>query len=89
MEIIKDFILSERKIIVIGQLPYHDEEIDMIVKELKMYYIVMCEQLSTASAEPIDAIVDIFEDNSAIENIDMVLSWQYLGEQKYQEVFAY
>ena len=74
MEIIKDFILSERKIIVIGQLPYHDEEIDMIVKELKMYYIVMCEQLSTASAEPIDAIVDIFEDNSAIENIDMVLS---------------
>ena len=46
----------------------------MIVKELKMYYIVMCEQLSTASAEPIDAIVDIFEDNSAIENIDMVLS---------------
>lgn len=73
-EIIKDFIAADNKAIVIGQLPHHNQNLDWIIKQLKTYYVVMCEQLSTAEAEPVDSMMGLFDDMTTGMDIDMVFA---------------
>lgn len=73
--VIDEFISSERKIIVIGQLPYRDGRIDDVLRQLQRYYIVMAENLSTGfCALPLDAVISAFGKYADSRPVDFVLS---------------
>lgn len=74
--VIADFAEAENKLIVIGQLPHKDAELDSVIRELEKHYIVICEQLSTSAASPVDRAIPVFSRlNEELNGIDMVLSF--------------
>ena len=73
--VIADFVEAEKKLIVIGQLPHQNAELDSVICELRKHYIVICEQLSTSAASPVDRVIPVFcRLNDDLNGIDMALS---------------
>lgn len=72
--VIGDFMAAERKIIAIGQLAFHDPEMDNVISELSKRYVVVAENLSTASSTPFDRAMKDFSRSAADMPVGYLLS---------------
>lgn len=75
-KVISDFLSSGRKMIIVGQLTWHDKEIDSIIKQLSSRFVVVAENLSTSSCMPFDRALKEFSISSSEMAIDYLL---YVG----------
>ena len=73
-KVLKSFIHSQNRMIVIGQLATHDIELDKIVERLSRYFFVLCEPLASTAAVPFDSALTVIGKKLEAERIDLLFS---------------
>ncbi len=73
-EVIRKFISADKKLILIGQLPYADRQLDVVVRELSKYFVVLTEPLSSAYSVPFDNALPYVEISLPDRGIDVLLT---------------
>ncbi len=73
--VIDTFIKVDTKLIVIGQMTRHDPEFDAVISRLRGHYLILCEPLASASAEPFDNVLTAVARQLSGVPIDMLLSF--------------
>lgn len=72
--LIKKFIAADRRLIVIGQLPYSSRQLDITIKQLRKYFVILNEPLSSSYSVPFDKALLNFDSSSSNESIDFLLT---------------
>lgn len=72
--VIEDFLAAESKIIAIGQLSFSDPVMDNVIRQLSKRYVVVAENLSTASCTPFDRAMKGFSHQTSDIPVGYLLS---------------